>query len=164
VCEPNSWQLETASSGLEAVERVESGDAPSLILLDLVPGDGEALHTLRWLRRVGPLTPVVVLAQPEDNQQMMEAVRLGAEDYVLKPLQADGLERVLRRHMLSREVHALDLRAEDVEAVGDNFFFVAAGPVAGGGRVRYFWPPFHWSDENGRVVGGQGIGHQGGRP
>ena len=99
VCEPNSWQLETASSGLEAVERVESGDAPSLILLDLVPGDGEALHTLRWLRRVGPLTPVVVLAQPEDNQQMMEAVRLGAEDYVLKPLQAEGLERVLRRHM-----------------------------------------------------------------
>jgi len=136
VCEPNSWQLETASSGLEAVERVESGDAPSLILLDLVPGDGEALHTLRWLRRVGPLTPVVVLAQPEDNQQMMEAVRLGAEDYVLKPLQADGLERVLRRHMLSREVHALDLRAEDVEAVGDNFFFVAAGPVARRLRAR----------------------------
>ena len=91
---------------------------------------------LRWLRRVGPLTPVVVLAQPEDNQQMMEAVRLGAEDYVLKPLQADGLERVLRRHMLSREVHALDLRAEDVEAIGDNFFFVAAGPVARRLRAR----------------------------
>ncbi len=55
------WKL---LSGLEAVERVESGHAPSLILLDLVPGDGEALHTLRWLRRVGPLIPVVVLRKP----------------------------------------------------------------------------------------------------
>ena len=67
---------------------------------------------------------------------MMEAVRLGAEDYVLKPLQAEGLERVLRRHMLSREVHALDLRAEDVEAIGDNFFFVSPGPVARRLRAR----------------------------
>ena len=137
VCEANSWQLETASSGLEAIERVETGHVPTLILLDIVPGDSEALHTLRWLRRVGPFIPVVVMSQAEDNRQMMEAVRLGAEDYVLKPLQADGLERVLRRHMLSsRTDQPLDLRADDVEAIGDNFYFLAASAASRRLRAR----------------------------
>ena len=60
------WQLETAGSGWEALERVHAGHGPDLIVLDLMRGDSEGLHTLRWLRRVRPDLPVVVLASSED--------------------------------------------------------------------------------------------------
>ena len=60
---------ETAASGWEALERVQSGSGPDLILLDLMQGDSDGLHTLRWLRRVRPDLPVLVLASSDDPNQ-----------------------------------------------------------------------------------------------
>ena len=50
--EYNSWQVETAANGWEAMERVQSGVAPHVLLLDLPRGDGDSLHILRWMRRL----------------------------------------------------------------------------------------------------------------
>ena len=54
MAEANAWHLETAASGLEAMERVQSGTMPELLLLGLPHGDAESLHILRWLRRIRP--------------------------------------------------------------------------------------------------------------
>ena len=72
--EGQGWQWETASSGWEALERVKAGPGPDLILLDLVDGDSDGLHTLRWLRRVRPDLPVLVLADSDDSRQKLEAI------------------------------------------------------------------------------------------
>ena len=80
------WQWETASSGWEALERVKVGPGPDLILLDLVDGDSDGLHTLSWLRRVRPDLPVLVLAASDDSRQKLEAIRMGARDYLVRPL------------------------------------------------------------------------------
>ena len=50
--EANSWNLETASSGWEAMERIQSGATPQLLILDMPRGDSDSLHILRWLRRI----------------------------------------------------------------------------------------------------------------
>ena len=52
--EANAWQLETVGSGWEAMEVVQEGFMPDLLLLDLPRGDGDSLHILRWLRRLRP--------------------------------------------------------------------------------------------------------------
>jgi len=52
--EADSWQLETAASGWDAMERVQSGEAPDLLLLDVPRSDTDSLHLLRWLRRLRP--------------------------------------------------------------------------------------------------------------
>lgn len=133
----SDWRLETSASGLEALERVDSGNIPSLILLDLVPGDGEALHTLRWLRRVAPTVPVIVLADPEDNGQMMEAVRLGAENYILKPCRAEDLTRILRRHVpMVQDARPSALGSPTIETLGDNRFFISASQASRRLRAR----------------------------
>ena len=75
----NGWQLETAGNGWEALERVQSGTGPDVILLDLPQGDSDGLHTLRWLRRVRPDLPVVVLSYRDDDGKKTEATRLGAK-------------------------------------------------------------------------------------
>ncbi|MGA8300098.1 MAG: response regulator, partial [Terriglobales bacterium] len=64
--ESNSWHLETANSGWEALERLRSGVVPDLLLLQLSGDDGEGLHILRWLRRVSPHLPIILIFSEDD--------------------------------------------------------------------------------------------------
>ena len=84
--ESNSWHLETSSSGWDAMERVQSGAAPHLLLLDVPRGEADGLQLLPWLRRLRPELPIVVLCHPEDAKRQKEATRLGAKDVLLRPL------------------------------------------------------------------------------
>jgi DNA-binding NtrC family response regulator len=126
VGEANSWQLETAGSGWEALERIQSETAPDLVLLDLARGDADGMHTLRWLRRVRPDLPIVLLSHSEDSRQRLEAIRLGAHDYLVRPLEEQQLEIVIGRYFSSRK-DSLDagIASEDIEQVSDDLFFIA---------------------------------------
>jgi len=124
------WHLETAASGWEALERVHAGPGPDLILLDLIAEHSEGLHTLRWLRRVRPDLPVLVLASPEDAAQKLEAIRLGAQDFLIRPLQAQQFETAIRRSFFhDTESSESEILTDEVEQIGDDMFFVAASPT-----------------------------------
>jgi two-component system response regulator AtoC len=124
------WQLETAASGWEALERVHAGPGPDLVLLDLITDQSEGLHTLRWLRRVRPDLPVLVLASPDAAGQKLEAIRLGAQDFLIRPLQAQQLETAIRRSLFYyTESSESEILTDEVEQIGDDMFFVAASPT-----------------------------------
>jgi two-component system response regulator AtoC len=122
----NGWQLETAGNGWEALERVQSGARPDAILLDLAHGDSDGLHTLGWLRRIRPDLPVVVLSHPDDEGKKTEATRLGAKEYLMRPLEEEQLETAIRR-CLSCDEEGPDNLAEGIEQIAEDTFFVAAG-------------------------------------
>jgi two-component system, NtrC family, response regulator AtoC len=124
-----AWQLDTAGSGWEALERVQAGPGPDLILLDLSVGDCDGLHSLRWLRRVRPDLPVLVLAAFDDIHQKLETIRLGAQDFMVLPLRPQQLETAIRRSLLcSTESTESEILAEEIEHIDDTRFFVAASP------------------------------------
>jgi two-component system response regulator AtoC len=127
--ETNSWQLETAPSGWDAMERVQSGVAPDLLLLDVPRGDGDSLHILRWLRRLRPELRVLVLCHPEDGGRKKEATRLGAEEVLVRPFTDEQLERLIRKHLSKPENGAAGIVSEDIEQVGHQAFFVSASPI-----------------------------------
>jgi len=128
--ESNSWHLETAGSGWEAMERVQSGNTPDLLLLDLPRGDADSLHILRWLRRLRPELPIILIAYPEDASREKEAIRLGAQDYLVRPVDDLQLEEVIRRHLFSTQGNAGDdITSDDVEQLSAEVFFVGASPV-----------------------------------
>src|SRR5882757_5140017 len=64
--ETNSWQIESATNGWGAMERVQSGITPDLLILDLPRSDVDALHFLRWMRRLRPELPILVLYDQHD--------------------------------------------------------------------------------------------------
>src|SRR5579863_8192768 len=99
IAESNAWHLETAASGWDAMERVQSGATPRLLLLDLPRGDSDSLHLLRWLRRLRPELSVAVLCHPDDAATGKEATRLGAGDVVVAPFNQQQIELVIRRHV-----------------------------------------------------------------
>ena len=128
--EANSWHLETAGSGWEALDRIQAGALPDLLLLELPRGDGDSLHVLRWLRRLRPELPIILLSHQEDVARGKEAVRLGAHDFLVQPLQEKQLESAIRRHLNSPNHHAIiDFTSEDIEPLGDDTFFVGASPA-----------------------------------
>lgn len=130
VAEASSWDVETTGSGLEALERVQSGVRPALVLLDVARGDTDSFYTLRWLRRVRPEVPVIVLSHTDDVQHRVEAIRLGAQEYLVRPFAEPELTQALRRHLASSEEGGeAELGSEQVEQLGEHMFFVAASPV-----------------------------------
>jgi two-component system, NtrC family, response regulator AtoC len=129
--ESNAWHLETAGSGWEALERIQAGALPNLLLLELPRGDGDSLHVLRWLRRLRPELPVILLSYPEDVAREKEAVRLGAHDFLVQPLEEKQLEAAIRRNLSSSNDHVrIDFTSEDIEKLSEDTFFVGASPVA----------------------------------
>jgi two-component system response regulator AtoC len=127
--ESDSWQLETAASGWDAMERVQSGAAPDLLLLDIPRGDTDCLHLLRWLRRLRPNLPVVVLCDPEDAAGGQEATRLGAEAIVVRPFDGQQLRSVVRRYLGPTGNGEAETVSENVEQLGPDAFFVSTSPT-----------------------------------
>jgi len=126
IAEPNSWQVEVAASAWDAIERVQSGLAPHLFLLDLPRGDGDCRHILRWLRRLCPEVPVVAICCPEDAERKKEITRLGAQEVLVRPFDEARLESVISRHLSPLEDLEDGIASEDIEQVGADAFFVSA--------------------------------------
>jgi DNA-binding response OmpR family regulator len=72
-----------------------------LLLLDLVLPSGDGLNILRAVREIRPTQPVIILTARGEEQDRVEGLRLGADDYVVKPFSVKELlarvEAVLRR-------------------------------------------------------------------
>lgn len=128
--ESNAWHVETAGSGWEAMERVESGAAPDVLLLDLPRGDEDSLHVLRWLRRLRPALPIILLSHAEDLVHEKQAAKLGAQGFLTRPFDERQLELAIRRHMIPlQENNRPNLSSENVEHLGGDLFFVGISPA-----------------------------------
>jgi two-component system, NtrC family, response regulator AtoC len=130
ISESNSWQIETAVSAWDAIERIQSGPTPHLLLLDLPRGDADGQHILRWLRRIHPGLPVILLCFPEDVERNEEAVRMGAQEVLTKPLDDTQLEWAIQRNLVGHDDITTEIASEDIEQLGPDSFFVTASPVS----------------------------------
>jgi two-component system nitrogen regulation response regulator NtrX len=70
---------------------------PAAVLLDLKLPDGTGIDVLRELQRQAPGTPVIVISGHGSVTQAVEAMRVGATDYVEKPVSRERLFEVLDR-------------------------------------------------------------------
>ncbi len=89
------YEVITASNGQEAVEAAER-DEPDLILMDLkmpvLNGLAAARHIRQHSRR---RVPIVALSAYDPSQHRAVAMAAGCDDYVLKPIDYDRLERLI---------------------------------------------------------------------
>jgi len=129
IAEPNGWHVEVAVSAWDAIERVQSVEAPHLMVLDLPRSDGDRLHILRWLRRFRPDLPVIVVCCSEHMEHNREAIRMGAQEVLILPLDEAQLESVISRHLAPPENEADEITNEDIEQVGPDSYFVSASPA-----------------------------------
>src|SRR3954468_21497235 len=120
--EIDDQHVETASTGEQAVELVQNGMEPNLVLLDLLMPGIDGLETLEKLRKLQPNVKVVMLSCVNDTKKVVQAIRLGATDYITKPFQKAELDAVIDQCLGTNQQNY----AGDVEELGDETFFVAA--------------------------------------
>ncbi|HVO79158.1 MAG TPA: sigma-54 dependent transcriptional regulator [Terriglobales bacterium] len=123
--EVEEYKVETASTGEEAVERVQKGLHPDLVLLDLLMPGIDGLQTLEQLRQIYPGVKVVMLSCVGDTRKVVQAMRLGAHDYLTKPFQKAELDAVVDQCLGTNQQNY----PSEVEELADDVFFVAASPA-----------------------------------
>jgi len=115
-------EVVTAGGVDEALAAVEA-TPPDLILLDLVMPGGSGLDLLAALAEHEVRPPVVVLTATRTVATAVEAMKLGASDYVTKPFEVEALRikvrQLLERRDLEREVERLRAQVESQERLGD---------------------------------------------
>ncbi len=124
--EVDEHKVQTASTGEEAVERVQKGLQPDLVLLDLLMPGIDGLQTLEQLRHLRPGLKVVMLSCVNDTRKVVQAMRLGAIDYLTKPFQKAELDAVIGQCVGTAKNESY---AGDIEELCDDVFFVAASPA-----------------------------------
>lgn len=99
-----------AKDGSQACEAIDD-EAYDLIITDLRMGKLDGIAVLRHIREVSPLTEVIVMTAYGTIETAVEAMRLGAWDYIQKPFSEDELtikvSKALERRWLSGEVSLL---------------------------------------------------------
>jgi two-component system, NtrC family, response regulator AtoC len=131
--ELENYHVETASSGLEAIKRIQAGNIPDLVLLDMLMPELDGLQTLEHLRRLCPQLKVIMLSCVSDSHKVVQATRLGAQDYVTKPFVNDELAAIIRDCLkptgapAAQEVCAAD--ADGIVELGGDEVFIAASPT-----------------------------------
>ncbi len=125
VLELDSYRVSTASNGLEAIDKVQR-DTPDLVLLDMVMPGADGLETLQRIRESKPSTKVVMLSCVRDTRKVAQAMRLGAQDYLSKPVQKEEMDEVLRFCLENTDPSAPG--AGDAIEVGEGVYFFSATP------------------------------------
>jgi two-component system, OmpR family, KDP operon response regulator KdpE len=94
-----------ATTGQAALDQVRR-KAADLVVLDLGLPDIDGLEVIRQLRGTGTALPIIVLSSREDEKAKVDALDLGADDYVTKPFGMDELQariRAAHRHRLQQQ-------------------------------------------------------------
>jgi DNA-binding NtrC family response regulator len=97
----------TAEDALKAIKR----KSPDLVLLDIGLPGMDGIDALKEIKKYSPEIPVIMITAYEDIDTVISTMKIGAHDYIIKPLHMDALEKtienVLETVRLRKEVQLL---------------------------------------------------------
>ena len=92
------YEVETATSGEEALRRIETGSF-HLVVTDLSMNGVSGMEVLERARAFDPDLAVIMITAHGSEKAAVQAMKLGAADYIPKPFDNDELRVVVRRVM-----------------------------------------------------------------
>jgi two-component system response regulator PilR (NtrC family) len=105
LCAGEGYQVAQAFSVAEARERLAQR-TPDLVLCDVMMPDGTGLDLLREIRAADDAPAVVMMTAYTSTKTAIDAMKLGAADYVAKPFDVEELKVVLRNALETRRLAA----------------------------------------------------------
>jgi DNA-binding response OmpR family regulator len=116
------YEVVTTNDGAEAMAVLRRPDAPSLAILDGSMPNMDGLEICRRLREAGTMIYVVLLTARGSKENVVEGLRAGADDYLVKPFHAEelqariltGLRVMSQQQTLADRVKALEIAVSEI--------------------------------------------------
>src|SRR6202453_4402304 len=128
--EVDGFGVETVTSGKEALERIGSGEQrPDFIILDVLMPEMDGLETLRQLMQIDRSLNVIMLSCSNEVTTVVEAIRIGALDYLTKPFEKPELDAAFLKCRQKQELRSENKALREYcEAITEDLSFLAASP------------------------------------
>lgn len=98
ILEKNGFDVIEAENGRHAVEMYEQ-TSPDLVLMDITMPEMDGLAALKEIRRIDPQARVAMLTALGQQSVVLDAIKAGAKDFVVKPFEQervlDALQKLL---------------------------------------------------------------------
>jgi DNA-binding NtrC family response regulator len=103
ILEESGYAVATAASGVEGLEAMEK-DRPDLVLTDIKMPGMDGITLLKEAKKLDETIPIIVLTAFGTVETAVEAMKIGASDYLTKPISRDELTLVVGKTIRMREL------------------------------------------------------------
>lgn len=122
----DSYRVTACSSGLEALKRMQQGLRPDLVLIDCFMPEVDGLNTLARIKAAVPSTRAIMLSCSTEPQQIVEAMRLGARDFLFKPFRKAELDEAIRKCLRNHGEPLVECKEQEIPLEDNNSFVFAS--------------------------------------
>ncbi|HUL16605.1 MAG TPA: sigma-54 dependent transcriptional regulator [Terriglobales bacterium] len=127
--EVDGFEVETVSSGKEAIAKINEGERPDFIILDVLMSEMSGLETLKELLQIDRSLNVIMLSCSNEVGTVVEAIRLGAHDYLTKPFEKSELDAAMLKSRQKKQLATENQALRDYcDQVTEDLSFLAASP------------------------------------
>src|ERR1700747_686961 len=127
--EVDGFEVETLSSGREAVKQISEGQRPDLVILDVLMPEMNGIDTLKELMQLDRTLNVIMLSCSNEVGTVVEAIRIGAHDYLTKPFEKSELDAAMLKSRQKKELVTENQVLRDYcDQVTEDLSFLAASP------------------------------------
>ena len=110
------FSVATAFSGAGAIEIVEKIDF-DVIILDVLMPEITGIETLRKIKTIKPLIPVIMLTGEATVDNAIEGMKLGAFDFLMKPADAELLAEKIAQAYAVKQEHGARIREAEINNI-----------------------------------------------
>src|ERR1700690_1575622 len=127
--EVDGFDVETVGSGREAIAKVNEGKRPDLIILDVLMPEMNGIEVLTELMQLDRTLNVIMLSCSNEVGTVVEAIRIGAHDYLTKPFEKSELDAAMLKSRQKKELATENQALRDYcDQVTEDLSFLAASP------------------------------------
>src|ERR1700757_1057072 len=127
--EVDGFDVETLSSGREAIKQISEGQRPDLVILDVLMPEMNGIDTLKELMQLDRTLNVIMLSCSNEEGTVVEAIRIGAHDYLTKPFEKSELDAAMLKSRQKKELVTENQVLRDYcDQVTEDLSFLAASP------------------------------------
>ena len=127
--EVDGFEVETVGSGKEVLAKVSDGERPDLIILDVLMPEMNGIDTLKELLHLDRSLNIIMLSCSNEVGTVVEAIRIGAHDYLTKPFEKSDLDAAMLKSRQKKNMTQENQALRDYcDQVTEDLSFLAASP------------------------------------
>src|SRR5487761_330731 len=127
--EVDGFEVTAVASGSDGLEAIGGGAKPDFVILDVLMPEMDGLETLRRLIQMDRALDVIMLSCSNEVSTVVEAIRLGAHDYLTKPFEKPELDAALLKCRQKKQLKAENQALQEYcDQLTEDMSFLVASP------------------------------------